>query len=276
MEKLQAAIEQAKSRRAAQTTSEATPVVKNEEQQGLPDAETAQSAWSNLKPFTPKPKVLRKNRILTTENNDEALHYYDMLRTRILQRIRREGWKRIMITSPDSGCGKSTIASNLAMSFARNAELRTILVDLDLRRPSIGNYFGHHSTGSFHEILRGEDTFENHAVRIGHNLALATNRNPARHSSELLQSEGATKMLDEIEQQYQPDIMLFDMPPMLGSDDTHAFMQQIDCAVLITAAESTALDQIDKCEKDLAEHVPVIGVVLNKCRYTEQESGYAY
>ncbi|MDR6267662.1 CpsD/CapB family tyrosine-protein kinase [Roseobacter sp. N2S] len=272
MEKLQAAIEHAKNKRATQPTTGSAGVTK----EALPQSsEITQNAWAALQPFAPKGKILRKNRILTAENNDDTT-YYDMLRTRILQRIRREGWKRIMITSPDSGCGKSTISSNLAMSFARNSEIRTILIDLDLRRPSIGRFFGHQSLESFHDVLRGQETFEDHAVRVGQNLAIATNRTAARHSSELLQSEGAIKMLDDIEQKYQPDIMLFDMPPMLGSDDTHAFMQQVDCAILITAAEDTALENIDSCEKDLAEHLPVLGVVLNKCRYMEQEIGYAY
>jgi Mrp family chromosome partitioning ATPase len=181
-----------------------------------------------------------------------------------------------MITSSDNGCGKSTIASNLALSFARNAELRTILIDLDLRRPPIGKLFGCRSQGNFHDVLLKKDTFENHALRLGANLAITTNQSPARNSSELLQSEGALKVLDDIERQYQPDIMLFDMPPMLGNDDTHAFMLQVDCAILIAAAESTTLDQIESCEKDLAEHLPVLGVVLNKCRYMGQEQGYGY
>lgn len=273
MEKLQAAIEKAKSRRTVQQAAE--PPVVEEKSKATANKEAVESAWDALETFTPKNKILRKNRIFVSENNAETAHY-DMLRTRILQRIRREGWKRIMITSPDSGCGKSTISSNLAVSFARNTELRAILLDLDLRRPSIGRFFGHRSHESFHDVLRGQEAFKNHAVRIGSNLVIATNRTPARNPSELLQSEGAIKCLDEIEHQYQPDVMLFDMPPMLGSDDTHAFMQQVDCAILIAAAEGTALEQIDKCEKDLAAHVPVIGVVLNKCRYLEPARGYAY
>jgi Mrp family chromosome partitioning ATPase len=66
------------------------------------------------------------------------------------------------------------------------------------------------------------------------------------------------------------------MPPMLGSDDMQAFAGKVDCVLLVAAAESTTIDEIDRCERDLASQTNVLGVVLNKCRYTHAEYGYGY
>ncbi len=118
--------------------------------------------------------------------------------------------------------------------------------------------------------------FEDVAVRMGDNLALGMNATPARHPAELLQSAATRETLDSIERRWQPDIMLFDMSPMLASDDNVGFLGNVDCALLVAAAESTTLSNIDLCEKELAQLTNVLGVVLNKCRYQDDSVGYAY
>jgi len=63
---------------------------------------------------------------------------------------------------------------------------------------------------------------------------------------------------------------------MLVSDDAMAVMGQIDCVLIIAAAESTTIKEIDRCERELATQTNVLGVVLNKCRYMEEGYGYDY
>jgi Mrp family chromosome partitioning ATPase len=70
--------------------------------------------------------------------------------------------------------------------------------------------------------------------------------------------------------------MIFDLPPMLVSDDTTAFLKNVDCVLLIAGAEISTISQVDACEREIAEHTNVLGVVLNKCRFHEEESGHAY
>lgn len=127
-----------------------------------------------------------------------------------------------------------------------------------------------------HEVLDGSAAFEDAAVRMGENLVLAMNATPAPHPAELLQSVGTREALDAIERRWQPDIMLFDMSPMLATDDNVGFLGNVDCALLIAAAESTTLSNIDLCEKELAQLTNVLGVVLNKCRYPDDSVGYSY
>ena len=66
------------------------------------------------------------------------------------------------------------------------------------------------------------------------------------------------------------------VPPMLVNDDTLAFLHNVDAAMLVAAAGSTTISEIDACERELAAHTSVMGVVLNKCRYTGRDYGSDY
>jgi len=217
----------------------------------------------------------RRSRISVLFGGKESTPY-DLLRSRMVRTMKEKDWSRVAVTSPGAGCGKTTVSLNLALSMARQKDLRIMLVDLDLRRPTLHKAIGHQPKHSFHEVLDGSVAFADQAVRIGDNLIVATNNSAARHPSELLQGAATRERLDEIEKLWKPDVMIFDTSPMLASDDNVGFLGNVDCALLIAAAESTTLANIDLCEKDLAQLTNVIGVVLNKCRYADDTIGYDY
>ena len=151
-----------------------------------------------------------------------------------------------------------------------------MLFDLDMRRPAQHKAMGCNPEHSFHEVLEGTKSFESIATRIGDNLIVGMNKGPCRSPAELLQNAATRSVLDEIERQWQPDVMIFDMSPMLASDDNVSFLGNVDCGLLVAAAESTTLANIDICEKELAHLTNVLGVVLNKCRYEDESVGYNY
>lgn len=201
---------------------------------------------------------------------------YDMLRSRIIRMMKEKGWSRLAITSPEAGCGKSTVSLNLALSLARQSDLKVMLLDLDLRRPSLHRTLGFNPEKSLHEYLDGSAEFEQCAVRMGENLIVALNASSSQRPSELLQSQASRDALEAAERRWRPDVVIFDMSPMLASDDNVGFLGNVDCALLIAAAESTTLPNIDICEKEIAQLTNVLGVVLNKCRYADDSVGYDY
>ena len=73
---------------------------------------------------------------------------------------------------------------------------------------------------------------------------------------------------------FAPDVLLYDLPPMLMSDDAMAFLPHLDAVLLVAGAEKSRLDEVDKCEQDLAENTNLLGVVLNMCRYMGEDYGY--
>lgn len=291
MEKIQSAIARARAARSAKTASvaegadtaasaaiadaggqtreaRAEPLI-------LSDPIRSEAAWSAIPEFKPKAKRVMRNHIVAFDSGREAVPF-DVMRTKLLQQMRANKWRRLAITSPGGNCGKTTIALNLGFSLARQPNLHTLVAEVDLRRPSIATILGIQEAHSFAKVLDGSARFEDNVLRYGQNLAFATNRVPARNPAELLHSPGVGPVLADIETRYAPDLILFDTPPMLIGDDAMAFMDQADCVLLVAAAERSTAKEIDICERELATQTNVLGVVLNKCRYMGPKYGYSY
>jgi Mrp family chromosome partitioning ATPase len=261
MDKIQDAIAKARATRASRM--------------GTVTAAPSNTLWQDLPNHTPSLRRLARNRIVAGESNRRAMDF-DVIRTRMLQQMQANNWTRVAVTSPTAACGKSTMVMNLAFSLARLSEHRTIVAEMDMRKPSLAKSLGLPGENRFGDVLAGRGRFEDHATRIGENLIFATNAAPVPASAELLQSARTAQTLDEIVGQYAPSVMLFDMPPMMTGDDTMAFLNRVDAVLLIAAAEQSTIKQIDACERDIASQTNVMGVILNKCRYTDPDNAYGY
>ena len=295
MEKIQAALEKARLARnagpvPANPIPASAPSVVSSVASSAPPVDRVDPAlaWAALPPCQPDPARLVRHRIVAFASGAQAVPF-DMMRTKVIQQMRAHGWKRLAITSPTPACGKSTIALNLAFSLARQSETRTILAEIDLRRPTLGAILGLTRGGKtkgggariegrpgFAEVLAGRADFADVALRHGEGLAFAVNDGPVHGPAELLHGSAVAPALAAIEARYAPDLMLFDMPPMLISDDVMAFLTHVDAVLLIAGAETTTIKQIDACERELAAQTNVMGVVLNKCNYMGPEPGYSY
>ena len=231
--------------------------------------------WQDLTQVDLTRQQLDRALVVTRDGGTNAAPF-DMLRTKVLHHMRTNGWRRIGVTSPLMGCGKSTVALNLAFSFARNPELRTMLLDTDLRRPSIAGMLGIVPQASLFSVLSGRVWFKDCAVGFGPNLCFATNARPHRSPSELMQMSHVGDELDRIEAEYEPDLMLFDLAPILQTDDALSILQRLDAVIIVAAAEVTSIKELDMCEADVAANTNVLGVVLNKARNTGKGYGYGY
>jgi len=216
-----------------------------------------------------------RQRVVASEVGRDAAPY-DLLRTKIIHQAQTHGWHRVAIVSPDMGAGKSTTLANLAFSFERQRDMRVMCLDLDMRRPALHKVLAQEPGHSMAEILEGHVRFADHGLRLGERVGLGLNNGPAPNPSELLLSRAAREALDGIERDYAPDLTLFDISPLNASDDNIAFLQNVDCAVIIAAAESTPMTRIDQAERQVAELTNVMGIVLNKCRYVSEAEGYDY
>lgn len=285
MERLRAAIDKARLERGEEAHQKAPPPAAAADV-AIPKPEPktvhSQENWEKLEEYEVPRNLLERNRIISAagsakgRNQSEAISF-DKLRTRITQEMRTKGWKRLAITSPGPGCGKSTLSLNLGYTFARLHDERAILCEMDLRRPSLGRLMGLSTRKDFAEVLRWpEVSFADHGIRLAQNFAVGPVRSARSSTSELLQSRGTALAIDGIEQQFDPTIMIFDTAPVLSSDDTMGFLERVDCVLIVAAAGSTTVAEIDRCEREVAANSKVIGVVLNKCRYGNESSKYDY
>lgn len=287
MERLQEALSRARDRRreAAQTAEGSpssatrladTPASGHPTQNtggATPVSQDVAAAWRALPQFVPNEKLLKNNRVLSFFGGAVA-QPFDMMRTRLLQQCKANGYRRIAITSPTPKCGKSTITANLAFGLARQTELRVLVIDIDMRRPELANLVGIRENLAFARVLGGHEPPEAHMIAYGNNLAFGTNRVPSANSSELLHSAFARQQIELVERKFAPDLVLFDAPPMLASDDTIGFLDFTDAAILVAAAEQTSIDEVDVSETEIASATNMIGVVFNKARYSQGSYGY--
>ena len=269
MERIQEALAKARAQRqqgSATRTEHAPPPTINP---------SVDDAWGAFAPFKLNRALLKSHRVVAAETGRDAAPY-DLLRTKIIHQAQMNNWRRVAIVSPDMGAGKSTTVANLAFSFERQRDMRVLCIDLDLRRPSLHKVLGQKSDHSMSDVLNGHVRFSEHGLRLGERVAFGLNNGPAPNPSELLLSQAARDTLEGIEQDYAPNLTLFDISPLNASDDNIAFLQNVDCAIIIAAAESTPIKRIDQAERQVAELTNVMGIVLNKCRYISDNEGYDY
>ena len=276
MERIQSAISKARAAREGKAPGTAAAPQAAAHSSGSSPVATpsATAAWDALAEVAIPSKVLAKHRIVTNIPGPAATAF-DVIRTRVLQQMRAQGWKRLAITSPDPACGKTMMCLNLAFSLARQPELRTVVVELDLRRPSMEKVLELQTRHQFSKTLDGGADVADHLARVrGLNLAIATNHAAVRNSAELLHSPAAETALAAVERRYAPGLLIVDLPPTQVGDDVMAFARRVDCVLIVAAAGATSVAEVDHCERELAAQTNVLGVVLNKCRYLDKHQSY--
>ena len=210
------------------------------------------------------PDVLERNRVLGSGGDAAVRAAYRMLRTQVLQRMREHALQTLAIVSPGSGEGKSLTAANLAISIAEDAGHHALLVDFDLRRPNLAGLFGLTPTVGLDDYLRGEARLEEVICRPEpfERLAVLPVRAPVERSSELLTGAIARAFVAEVRGRYADRVVVFDLPPVLASDDALAFSPLVDAALVVAAEGRTRRDDLRRCI-DLLRATRIVGTVLN-------------
>lgn len=218
------------------------------------------------------PRTLHNHRVLTDEDVPAA-SAYKMLRTRVLQRMRRNGWTTLAVTGTCPDEGKTLTAINLSISLARDLSTSVILVDLDLRKPSISRYLGVYPRHGIGDVLQGAVELERALFNPGiERLGLLLNERSFSNSSELLTSPQMHMLINQL-RQGDGRIVVFDLPPLLATDDMLAFSPLVD-AILLVLAQGTTKQSDLITAKELLQDLNVVGTVLN--RSSENVAPYYY
>jgi protein-tyrosine kinase len=164
--------------------------------------------------------VLAEKRLIAGNRTDPRATAFRMLRTQVLQTMRENNWTSIAVTGPTSGVGKSLVAANLAISISREVNQTVLLVDVDLRRPAIHNYFDFEPDYGLLDYLRGDAELKELFVNpVFKRLVLLPGRGSTSESSELLSSPRMINLVKDLKNRYQSRIIIFDLPPLLNVDD---------------------------------------------------------
>ena len=220
--------------------------------------------WESLNAVTLNGDTLAGNGLFTKPEESPAGPAFDILRTRISQAMAEKGWRRIGITSPTHGCGKSFTAANLALALARRPGSRTVLIDLDLRRPNLHNLLGLTPLGPIRDFLDGSQPMEALFVRVGRSLAIGVNGEAVPDAGDVLHAADTLQALDAMDVQLDPELVVFDLPPALVGDDVIAMAGKLDAVLIVADATRTTAKDIRACEALFEGRIPVMGVVLNR------------
>lgn len=238
--------------------------------QGVRSARRAQDIldnWSMLDYATRGEAPRRKSSDATIEQlarDPQIAGAFDVLRTQLLQAMITNSWTTIGVTSPTHGCGGTFVASALAASCARLEHLRAVLLDLDLQRPGLHDAFDLAPVGSMADMLSGVLPMEAHLQRLTKTFAIGLSDTPHNRPAGVLQSEAAQSVLSEIRMQLVPDIIICDLPPLLGGDAAIAMLPQLDGVLLVADGTQTLPRDITDCERLIEGKSQLLGVVLNK------------
>lgn len=219
---------------------------------------------------------LERHRIVAHNRNNLNSNIFDLLRTQVLNKMSENGWRTLAVVSPTPGAGKSVVSINLAISIAQHAERSALLVDFDLRRPSVAKYLGLDQDVSFSDMLEGKCELRDVLVNPGiPRLVVMAAQRPVANSAEILASSKVQRMIEEIRERYTERIVIFDLPPLLSADDAMAVLPRIDCALMVVANGMSTQHEIEESLR----HLPttnLLGTVFNKAKGNMDRYEYNY
>jgi protein-tyrosine kinase len=201
---------------------------------------------------------------------------YKKLRSMILQITKRNGnYNTIMVTSAESGEGKSLTAINLALVLAQEYNHTVLLVDADLRRPSLESYLGLKPALGLTDCLIDNIDVSRAFIKAGTSKLsfLATGRK-ASNPSELLSSNKMRDLVHEIKGRYRDRYIIIDTPPVLAFAETHAISSYVD-GVLFVVKEGVSSSSVQSA-LDILQSGNVLGIVYNNVSAERQNGRYTH
>ena len=209
--------------------------------------------------------VLRACRVMAAYDRGPFVDAFKILRTQVMQRLRENNWNVLGITSPGHGEGKTLTAVNLAVSLAMETSQTVLLVDADLRSPTVHEVFGFDECPGLADYLLDNQPIEDLLVHpgIGRFVLLPGGR-AISNSTEILTSPKMLALVEELKHRYPARIVIFDLPPLLHTADVLAFSPYTDALLFVVEEGKTTAEQLQRALSLVKNSRPVLGTVLNK------------
>lgn len=186
---------------------------------------------------------------------------YRILRTNIMYSSFDKEIKRILVTSAEPGEGKSITSGNLALAFAHD-EKKVILIDCDLRRPSLHKKFRISNNKGLSDAIIDRRKLNDCIQKRTEYLDILTAGKIPPNPSEMLGSKAMSSLLDELSNIY--DVIILDSPPVLAVTDAQVLSTKVDGTILVIRGEKTKKDSVIAAKEVLNKvNANILGTVLN-------------
>lgn len=202
-----------------------------------------------------------RERLATGSQSDPALvEQFRRLAATLHHAHQNNGLRSVMITSAQPGDGKTLTAVNLAIVLSESYHYKVLLVDADLRRPSIPNVVELSEGSGLSEALRAAQDQKLALVPITSNLTLLPAGQATANSIEALTSPRMRRILEEALQRF--DWVILDAPPVGPAADAHLLTQMVGGVLFVIHAGRTPAPDVEAAIKGIGRE-QIIGVVLN-------------
>lgn len=215
---------------------------------------------------------LRKHGVICALESGLFADSYRLLRTRLLQRMRQNNFRTLGVTSTHPQAGKSLTSINLSLAIAMDQNYSCVVVDGDMRRPSIHRYLGIEPERGLGEYLQQDIDLSDVLLDIGvERFNVLPGLERVEGTSELLTGPKMSNLISGLVNKNNTQIAVFDLPPILVGDDVVALSEMLDAVILVVEEDVTDQSELEKA-LELLKETTVLGCVLNKAKDNEVRS----
>ena len=190
-----------------------------------------------------------------------------LLQTRIQYLMKLEGHKSLLVSSVDADEGRSTIATNLALAFARENK-KVLLVEGDLGEPSIAKMLGIDKelpVSIDQYLICGEGTLELPTLENAKNVSLMICRGKVHNSFDLLSSQRMQRFMENAKREY--DVIIVDSPPVAVSNITEFLAELCDAAIMVIRQGFATSKRITTALSTISSNCDMLGYVFNDVKH---------
>lgn len=218
---------------------------------------------------------LKKPLAVMGDRDPLVAEQFRILFTKIEQISQKDSFKTFAVTSALKGEGKTSTSFNLAYIMANEFKKDVLLLDCDLRNPSVKSYLHETSPVSgLIDVIKGDVNLDDAIVRLkGSTLSILPSGGHTRNSSELLSSRRMNKVIGKLKEQY--DYLILDSPPILTLADMNIISKLADGVILVVRAGETPKDIVLKSVNSLPGG-KIVGVILNGAETISKKYKYYY
>jgi protein-tyrosine kinase len=237
----------------------------------LKDTRTPEPRVSTSRTFTDNvdPRL-----VWSCESSSPAAECFKLLRSKLMVSDSGALRRTIMVTSAEPSDGKSLVAANLAVSIAQGVNEYVLLVDCDLRRPSLHRTFGLRAGQGLHEFLQEGTSLTPYLLKTPvQKLTLLPAGQPSVSPSELLGSKKMRLLIEKLKARHQNRYIIFDTPPAQFTAETASLFSMVDGVLLVVRSGKTSREPLEEAIGNIGRE-NILGVVFNASHEFEKDYRY--
>jgi len=270
MSRIEKALEKASRARESLQTTGTKPVP------GRNPGQTARPSSDALMNVTPL-RITHPMLAAMREKNDVAAEEYKKLRSLVVKLTKGEQFNNtLMVTSTISGEGKTLTALNLAISLAKEYDHTVLLVDTDLRRPSIHKFLGIKPKAGLIQCIKDSLPLDKVLIKTGiGKLVVLPAGGTLDDPVEFLSSNRMKEIILELKTRYPDRYVIFDTPPMLPFADAQVLKSSVDATLFVVRERKAKVQHVRKMINSLQKD-NFLGVVYNDIQSYSSSNPYSY